>query len=165
MGHGLAHARRDWPLLVNNGCRTVRPSTIRLRCCVAWHMAASPAACGLDCVISEHHGSLERHVTKIIADNTFETFTFNSHRCWPSSASRHPVCRERLRHTMRGGRCSFSSETGDNQIAWHLCANIRCLLERRFIFKDSYHFSFQTSLRRAQRIHTVCNFLSLAHGH
>ena len=56
LGHGLAHARRDWPLLVNNGCRTVRPSTIRLRCCVAWHMAASPAACGLDCVISEHQG-------------------------------------------------------------------------------------------------------------
>ena len=108
---------RDRSVAVDNGRRTVRPSTIRLRCCVAWHMAASSAACGLDCVISEHHGRLERHVTKIIADNTFEIFTFNGYRCWRFSVSCHPVRGERVRHAMREARCSFSSETGDNQIA------------------------------------------------
>ena len=117
LAHVLPQARRDRPVAVNNGRRTARPSTIRLRCCVAWHMAASSAACGLDCVISEHRGRLERHVTKIIADNTFEIFTFNGYRCWRFSVSCHPVRGERVRHAMREARCSFSSETGDNQIA------------------------------------------------
>ena len=63
--HVLPQARRDRTVAVNNGRRTARPSTIRLRCCVAWHMAASSAACGLDCVISEHHGRLERRTTHL----------------------------------------------------------------------------------------------------
>ena len=41
------------------------------------------------------------------SDNTFEVFTFNGYRCWPPSASRHPVRGDRVRHAMRGARCSI----------------------------------------------------------
>ena len=118
--HALAQARRDWPLAVNNGCRTVRPSTIRLRCCVAWHMAASHAACGLDCVISEHHGRLElkysRSTVTVVGGPACRATRFVESACVMR-------CEERAVHP--------ALRLATIRSHWHFCENIRCPLERK----------------------------------
>ena len=120
-----------WSCLVGGTALGPRPSAgqERLACCGEQrpsHRSTKHDQAPLLCGVA--HGCLARSVrlgscglgaswASRAKDNTLEIFTFNGYRCWPSSASRHPVRGERVRHTIRGARCSFSSETGDNQIA------------------------------------------------